>query len=55
MPNLSIKGCDRCSFGKGRDTHTFGTYRVYEGDNILKLVCKTCGNVYRYRYIEGGI
>lgn len=55
MPNLSIKGCDGCGHGKSNLTHTFGTYRVFEGGDILKLVCKTCKRVYKYRYIQGGI
>lgn len=55
MANLSIKGCDGCGYGKSNLTHTYGTYRVYEGDTLLKLVCKTCSKMYKYRYIEGGI
>ena len=52
--NYTILGCPRCGDGKNNMVHSYGQYRVYKKGTNIKLVCKTCKYVIRYRYIEGG-
>lgn len=54
MANYILLGCPRCGKGKTGMVHSFATYRVYEDDTNIKMVCKTCKYVFRFRYIRGG-
>ena len=50
-----ILSCPSCGKGKTNKTHSFGSYRIYFNGNILKLKCRTCGYILRFRIIRGGI
>ena len=50
-----IMGCVVCGGNKKSTTHSFGTYRVYFNGDILKLKCKTCNHVVKFRIIRGGV
>jgi len=55
MVAYTILGCSKCGGNKTGSTHSFGVYRAYFNGDVLKLKCKTCGWVKRFRIIRGGI
>ena len=52
---FELIGCAKCGHNKGRMTHSYGTYKVYKHDNIIRIRCKTCGYIVRFKIIDGGV
>jgi len=52
---FEILGCSECGGNKSHATHSYGSYRVYFNGDVLKLKCKTCTHVQKFRIIRGGV
>ena len=50
-----IMSCPNCGGFKSKSSHTYGSYKVYFNGDVLKLKCKACGHIQRFRIIRGGI
>ena len=55
MSLFSMLQCPGCYKYKPKTSHTYASYKVYANDSVIKLVCKSCKTVQRFRYIQGGI
>lgn len=47
--------CPKCGGSKSKVSHTYGSYKVYHNNTRLKLRCKACRYIQRFRYIDGGV
>jgi len=46
--------CPNCSLNKSANTRTCGLYRVYKNVFTIKIKCRMCGHVMRYKLVAGG-
>ena len=54
MAGFSLLPCPKCGAYKNPSAHTYGSYKVYYNDTVIKLRCKACGEVQKFRTIRGG-
>ena len=50
-----LLACPKCGNAKSHNSHTYGSYKIYFNGNILKLKCKACCHIQRFRIINGGV
>lgn len=55
MTSYRKLGCPKCSLNKDSSVRSYGSFIVYENDTTLKLKCKSCTHIMRFRYIRGGV
>lgn len=48
-----VVACPKCGYNKKTTTHTFGTYRVYQVQSTIILICKTCRHEKKYKILMG--
>ena len=55
MGRYELLACPQCGYGKDYTVRSYGMYKVFFNGSVVKLKCRTCHHIQRFKIIGGGI